>query len=408
MSESDSTGTAQDGAAQASPRTARWRKLWVWGLLLVVAAGAYYCATHAGRGAPNLTVSFSGDSRELARTQIVPTLDTPIEPGKNVVWCATFLAGWKQLQQNVVKGPVQVSGAEDVCARLNAAADPAQHMPPEVYYANAGTEDKGILQTIEKDMEKKFPNHQVPEFELIEPGGFVLYSYLEARVPFPVPFFDNREELSFADSRDEATGVRSFGIRKEDYDLYSALRSQARLLMAKWPEKPGQLWVDEPPTSFAVDLCGESSPCQILVAVTERRDTLTDTLSNLDAAIQAYGEAHGDASSLGSSDVLLVPDMFWRLEHHLAELEKRQMESSPIEGQEVTIALQEIRFRLDRSGAELSSEARGYPAASEPIQGLHHYICDRPFLVIMRQRGSDTPFFVMWVDNADLLQAWDS
>lgn len=404
MTESESPGTTGLDEVQARPRASRWRKVAPWGLLLVLAACAYYWATHAGRGAPNPTLSFSGDSRELTRTQIVPTLDTPIEPGKNVIWCATFLAGWKELQQNVVKGPVQVSGADEVCTRLNAAADPSQYLPPEVYYATAGTEDKGILQTIKKDMAAKFPRHQLPAFNDVLPGSYVLYSYLEARVPFPIPYFDSREPLTFTDSAGETTAVHSFGIRQEDGDRYLELRRQPRLLMAEWPDEDRAGPSDQPPSSFAVDLCGESYPCQIIVAYLERKETLADTLNGLSASIDAYAKERGPGQALvGGNDILLVPDMFWRFLHHFSELEGRVMDSAPIKGQEVTVAWQEIQFRLDRSGAELFSEAESHWASA----GLGHYICDRPFLVIMKQRGQETPFFVLWVDNAELLKAWD-
>jgi hypothetical protein len=30
-------------------------------------------------------------------------------------------------------------------------------------------------------------------------------------------------------------------------------------------------------------------------------------------------------------------------------------------------------------------------------------VFDRPFLVYMQKRGAEQPFFVMWVDNAELL-----
>jgi len=60
--------------------------------------------------------------------------------------------------------------------------------------------------------------------------------------------------------------------------------------------------------------------------------------------------------------------------------------------------MQTIRFRLDRSGAELASEAR-MPCAPAAT----HYVCDRPFLIVMKKRGAERPFFVMWVDNAELL-----
>jgi hypothetical protein len=32
-----------------------------------------------------------------------------------------------------------------------------------------------------------------------------------------------------------------------------------------------------------------------------------------------------------------------------------------------------------------------------------YYLFDKPFLVYMKKRGAEHPFFVMWVDNAELL-----
>ncbi len=32
-----------------------------------------------------------------------------------------------------------------------------------------------------------------------------------------------------------------------------------------------------------------------------------------------------------------------------------------------------------------------------------HFVCDHPFLIVVKKRGAKRPFFVMWVDNAELL-----
>ena len=34
--------------------------------------------------------AFDGSSEQLQKTIIVPTLDTPMPGGKNVIWCASF------------------------------------------------------------------------------------------------------------------------------------------------------------------------------------------------------------------------------------------------------------------------------------------------------------------------------
>jgi hypothetical protein len=67
----------------------------------------------------------------------------------------------------------------------------------------------------------------------------------------------------------------------------------------------------------------------------------------------------------------------------------------------VDVAQQDICFRLDRSGAELASESKMYamPVAT-------HYVFGKPFLIYMQKRGEKQPYFVMWVDNAELLKAW--
>ena len=65
------------------------------------------------------------------------------------------------------------------------------------------------------------------------------------------------------------------------------------------------------------------------------------------------------------------------------------------------MAQQDILFRLDRSGAELKSEAKMYA-----LGGATHFVVDRPFLIYMCQRGAKTPYFALWVDNAELLNRW--
>ena len=59
---------------------------------------------------------------------------------------------------------------------------------------------------------------------------------------------------------------------------------------------------------------------------------------------------------------------------------------------------QSIRFRLDRSGATVTSEAQTFPAAIP-----REFIVDRPFLIVIKRRSAEQPYFVAWIDNAELL-----
>lgn len=66
------------------------------------------------------------------------------------------------------------------------------------------------------------------------------------------------------------------------------------------------------------------------------------------------------------------------------------------------VAQEDISFRLSRSGTRIRAEARMY-AKSAP----NRYTLDRPFLIYMKKRDASQPFFVMWVDNAELLQPFE-
>ncbi|MBI5092463.1 MAG: hypothetical protein HZB26_08465 [Candidatus Hydrogenedentes bacterium] len=374
------------------------------GLLLVVYFVAVWRTGHWNplSSSSNLALSFDGDTQGLKATQIVPTLDTPIEKGKNVIWCATFAAGWKQLQQKVTNGPVNLTDAAEVCARLNAAPDPAPTMPPEAFYANAGTTDKGIIQTIHHDMRSKFPKHIPPAFEGVPGGGFVLYSYIEARVPFTLKYSNNPAPLEFTGSDGEKTAIRSFGFGSPDYKKHR-LKEQPCVLVVRAQDPPPKPPERAKLVSYAVDLCRDSRPYQIVVARVERKPSLAATLDSLDEEIKAF-ETKGGVESL-SEGILRVPDMFWGLSHHYRELEERRIVNPEMQGQSVDIALQDIQFRLDRSGADVASESESTPV-SAVYEHESNYVFDGPFLLYIKKRGDATPFFVMWIDNAELLQRW--
>jgi hypothetical protein len=104
---------------------------------------------------------------------------------------------------------------------------------------------------------------------------------------------------------------------------------------------------------------------------------------------------------VGPNDVLLVPDFFWQISHRFSDLEGRAFLNPKLKGRRLEVARQDILFRLERSGAELESESKIYCL---PIPT--YFVLDRPFLICMRRRDAAEPYFVMWIDNAELMIPW--
>ena len=70
----------------------------------------------------------------------------------------------------------------------------------------------------------------------------------------------------------------------------------------------------------------------------------------------------------------------------------------------VADATQLIRFQLDESGAILDAEAGiVMHNGDEPPPEPRRFIFDRPFLLYLQQRQAKQPYFVMWVENPEVL-----
>ena len=137
-----------------------------------------------------------------------------------------------------------------------------------------------------------------------------------------------------------------------------------------------------------------------------RGDTLATTLSELQRKIARF---HSEVVSknatseeaLDEGEGLRVPTMHWRIEHHFKDLEGKKLDLGGPADVPVQTACQSIDFRLDSEGAGIASSAR---IAAKVATRLRDFTFNRPFLIYLKKRESERPFFVMWVDNAELLR----
>jgi hypothetical protein len=338
--------------------------------------------------------AFEGDSRELRRTAFVPTLDTPLPEGKSAVWCASFQLAWDQLKADVVHGPVEITNAGEICDRLNKAGPAADDLPAEACYAAAGLEDDGIRETIRAEMARRFPHAPPPELPG-SAGGILAYAYLEAEVRYEHPYLVNPKALRFQERGGKECRVGSFGI--PDEDLVAECKDQAGILFAEFDEHFRHL------NAFAVDLDRHSRPNQVVLARVDRKQTLTETLAEVDRRSRAYASQPGARwdQTLSFRDTLLVPNMRWKVRHRFRELlgERKFLK---FDGRDwpVVAAEQTVAFRLDPRGAGVRSSADVKAGKSGPPRHLHF---DQPFLLYLKKRDAERPFFVMWVENAELL-----
>jgi hypothetical protein len=337
-----------------------------------------------------IPITFDDTSEKLQRTVIVPTLDTPMPEGKNVIWCSSFQLAWNKLKRDIVRGPISLNEGQEVADRLNSAVQSESDLSEGTFYAAAGWDINGIQDEIRREMAKRFPGtpvHLPPPDELCGTA----YGYLRANVKFTKPYFEHPEGFRFANDR----VVTGFGLGRAHHSGNHELRNQVNVLYAI--ADAGQM------TSYAIDLCRNSSPNQIVAAVLAPGATLAECLTKHGQYVATKGP---DAwmKSLADHDELRVPNTRWRLEHHFKELENRKIQVDERPALLIRSAVQAIDFSLDKSGAALSSESSMDVGKKGDIAGPRLFYFDQPFLLIMKKRDAEHPFFVMWIENDELLQ----
>ncbi|WP_145254404.1 hypothetical protein [Planctomycetes bacterium Pan216] len=338
-----------------------------------------------------------GSSSELRRTIVVPTLETPFPDGRNVIWCASAQLAWDRLKEDVVKGPVELSGdiANRIASVLNRSAIEDRAVAPEDHVSLAGWSKEGVVARIRQEMATHFPSVTPMMDETYAVA--LAYSYLSVSLPFDPPYLEGEEPLRFVDPEGNETPINAFGIGKRPRLVIPGLREQIAILY----DRPDE-WTSKR-TDFVLDLCETSETYQLLVC-------MIPTPTSFQAALQAVEEKIETGrpdlgTSFGHNDVLIVPSMRWRIDHEFVELGTAI--KLRVDDKEAFVpfrAKQVIEFKLDRSGASLVSQAND-AAMALPL----HFTVDRPFLLVLRNRVNKQPILVVWIDNAELLhkaKAW--
>jgi len=356
------------------------------------------------------------DSNDLKQTSIVATLDSPFPKYHNVIWCSTFQMAWDMLKLYIIGELVEVIGAEEFAESLNAVGFSDKDIEDESYFATAGLLEEDIIAEIQDEMTQLFPTEPAPVFDGIDElplETIIAYSYLNAEIEFEYPFYAGNNEFDFLDSNGTVTEVTSFCTRS-DSDSENMVREQVDVLYYKQGDQVSE-------TEFAVDLCKYTNPYQVVLACVPQQENLGQTVDFVERKISEFMQdqnyeqmrklkpaTRGGRFGEQPADSLIVPDMFYKLTHHFKELEGKAIGNQPWldQGYIMGKAIQVTDFALGRTGRVLKLDEDIVVTSATSVRRFHF---DRPFLIYIKKREpAASPFFVMWMDNAELMQEFVS
>lgn len=350
-------------------------------------------------------------SAESKGTVITAHLDQPIEPGKNVLWCASFQIAWNELM-DFAGGPIVMHGDPPMARALNRRAVERGVVDPRCLVARCGLVGDGIIPSIMADLKKTFGDDAKPELlpkpEERHPTDVIAYAYLQKLLPFETAFRAGGR-IGFPTTQAD---LAAFGIPQYRPDNEDDAR-RARQVRIVWYSVTQDEKTGHEHAQFVVELKPRQSDERILLAKVQPGPTLAATVDKVLGLVAKPNTVTASApeeelrsekvlasAELAEYESLTIPVLDLKLKRDFDEVCHREI-SSPARLQMAWIekAVQLIRFRLDENGAAVKSEALIVGLWGEP----RHYRFDGPFLLMLIRKDSAKPYLALWVGNHELM-----
>lgn len=315
----------------------------------------------------------------MTHTEVIPHLQQAIQPGQNLLWCSTLQLAWNELY-DLAGGPITMEEEAPLVALLNQRTATKSEIDPESYAALAGI--VGQLDLTELETQAKHFDAQavIAELQSLPAGSLTAYSYLFKQLPFEWAFTRFKTPLLFGEAQVAAFGVQQYMPGRDEDDR---IAQQVSIL-----DYQGD-------SDFIVQLQTQSAQDRLILAKVKPAPTLEATLHAVLKRVQTAAP-----EALQKLESLTIPVIDFDRQKAYPELCNRKITSgsAEVKGRQFSLVTQRIRFKLDETGAQLESKTR-FLAAKPP----RRLTFDAPFLVVLVRQEADTPYFALWVDNAEIL-----
>ncbi|MFL5729296.1 MAG: hypothetical protein ACJ75J_07395 [Cytophagaceae bacterium] len=302
--------------------------------------------------------------RNLKQTAFVPTLEHSVSTDKNVIYAPALLYAWDQVR-GLIKEPIHISLPDtSSLSLLNKSTSYKDALKSNEYQAEAHMEDDAIIAT----------------------------AFFNKTLPFKTPFQKIEGTHRFKGEK-----VKAFGMSYYDHERIE----QFEILYYKSDDQ------------FIIRLIPADNQHEIILAKGVKLSRrFADIIRETESLIEK-GKKEKKNSPLRwkyeftDDDSLSIPIIRFNIETHYEDLEGQKF-STKLKSHIIETAYQRTALILDESGAIVESEAvmavdstAIHPPTEKPKP--KYLIFDSPYLMLIKRTESKNPYFVMKVQNSELM-----
>ncbi len=326
-------------------------------------------------------------SDKLSKTVFVSNMSEALKDGNNVIYCSTFQLAWNKFKE-YAEGDLTFIEKLDEADRLNKSAFKERYISEDAYVSEIGKVADGIEAKINEQLKMKFPKlNKTYKFDTPTTAAgdqIVSYSFLYKNLQFAKAFEKLEKDMHFEVNVGNYEKVRGFGFDEFDAENHGELRKQVDVIK-----------FDENVT--IIKLLSKSTDDELVLAMIKPENDLLSTYVNV-----TEFEKVAKTDTTSHLDYLRIPVIDFNITHSYKQFLNKTFTNPKLAGYFITEARQDIEFKLNEKGAVLKSEAE---IVAEKLAMKESGIAfNKPFLLIMRKKDAELPYFLCWVANPEIMK----
>ena len=293
----------------------------------------------------------------------------------NYVWGGAMNLCWTMLCEAVIHSPIELDTddqpALEMANSLNHPVCTTKDLDAPSYYVKAGLGSR-TLEAINRECKAKFPQKTFPDltFDLAD-DDIISYAYFYKKVAYATQF--SRRAVAF--NGQQVQGFEARDGQKKTVEVIDYQSNDQFVIRLRLKDNADEL--------ILAKGYDTRQPNEVLLA-----------LANLSAKAP---------TPLESEDVFSMPLIKLKFRRNYTEMLGKKLKNPSFTGYAISQMFENIAFELDETGASVENEAVMTLVRGAYRTGRFFYL-DKPFWVIMKRADSPNPYFLLGVNNTNILQ----
>lgn len=323
------------------------------------------------------------------------------ESDLDTVWCGSFQLAWNELIK-YVGSEIEFEGEESssTLTNLNNQTFTKEMLSEEDYYIKTGKATPSLKQEILKNVEEKFgikDSSILNKMNFENSNGIAIYTMLFKEFEF-LEEFDDMKFSPFYEDEDTKYNIRYFGMTKDNFKKI-AKNVEVLCYDKKFDEEYRTIIKLKTKSEDEVILYKKFKTQTTQEPVEYEYRTFDELYQEV---LESSNQYDGDRQ-LKEYDILKIPYINMNISVNYDELCNKEIKGTG--GEYISNALQTINFSLDAKGGKVKSEAGIITdSMSAPPTSAKWLEFDRPFVIFIKEKNAEKPYFAARINNGEFLE----